>query len=176
MNIEETIGKDLHGFLKGIGRVDERLPECPDLEELWPSVESAYLPDGVREYTGYPLVSLGWIMFVGMAFAKMWDEDWASYSSEDGATLYTRLRDAKGYDNLDDYILETVLGLDSEEAERTGKIVGECAARVYRYLQTCGVEPGTRDAVMAYIAALHRLYFMGVCMELNTLGYHMTLM
>ena len=29
---EEDIKKDLHRFLVGVGRMDEKMPECPDLE------------------------------------------------------------------------------------------------------------------------------------------------
>lgn len=173
-NFEEEIKKDLHRFLVGVGRMDEKMPECPDLDEMWPVIERAYLPDGIREFTDYPLVSMGWIMFIGMALAKYWDEDWIKYSEEGGEKIYHRLRDARGYDNLDDYILEDVLEIKGEEAEKTSSIVGECAARVLSALHHSGIEAGTADAVRAYEACLHQLYLMGVAMELNALGYHMT--
>ncbi len=171
---EEDIKKDLHRFLVGVGSMDEKMPECPDLDEMWPDIERAYLPDGVKEFTDYPLVSMGWIMFIGMALAKYWDEDWIKYSEEGGVKIYYRLRDARGYDNLDDYILEDVLELKGEKAEKVSSIVGECAARVLSALHHSGIEPGTEKAVRAYEACLHQLYLMGVAMELNALGYHMT--
>lgn len=176
MDFKELMKKDLHQYLTKMERVDEKLPECPDVEALWPSVEEAYLPDGVREFTDYPLVSLGWIMFVGMALAKYWDVDWEKYGKESGAKLYTDLRDKKGYDNLDDYILQDVLELDKEEAEKVSDIVGECAARVLSAIQHSGIEAGTKEAVEAYRASLHTLYLMGMAMELNALGYHMQLL
>lgn len=174
--IEKHIREDLNNFLRSQDAVDEKLPECPDVEELWPSVEEAYIPDGVREFTEYPVVSLGWIMFVGMAFSKYWDEDWTAYSEAGGRKLYVDLRDVDGYDNLDDTVLYKVLGLDEAEGERMTKIVGECAQRVLHTLQTCGVEPGTREAALLYVYSLHQLYLFGVYMELNALGYHMTKM
>lgn len=174
MDFEKQTKDDLHRFFHAVGRVDEKLPECIDLEEIWPDVEEAYLPDGVREYGGYPVVSLGWMMFVGMAMAKYWDEDWTAFSEEGGAAIYRRLRDARGYDNMDEYILQEVLGLSGDEEEKMSKTVGECAARVHHALLTSGIEPGTKAAVEAYIAALHSLYTLGVALELNALGYHMT--
>ena len=33
-NFEEQLRKDLHQFLLSIKEVDERLPECPDVEDL----------------------------------------------------------------------------------------------------------------------------------------------
>lgn len=174
MEIENKIKDDLTRYLQGEKRLDEHLPECPDLEELWPAVRDAYLPDGTREFAQYPIVSLGWIMFVGMALAVYWDTDWEKYSKEGGATLYKSLRDARGYDNMDDYILQDVLGLDDKEAEAVSSMVGECSARVYHTLQTSHIEPGTTDAAQAYLDALHQLYLMGIYTELNALGYHMT--
>lgn len=173
---EEKLKKDLHQYLVKEGRVDEKLPECPDVEELWPAVEKAYLPDAVREFNEYPVVSLGWIMFVGMALALYWDIDWEKYGKETGEKLYADLRDAKGYDNLDDYVLYDVLKLDKDEAEKVSAIVGECAARTLSAIHHSGAEAGTEEAVKVYRDALHTLYIMGMAMELNALGYHMQLM
>lgn len=174
--IEREIREDLERYLKAEGLLDERLPECPDVEELWSDVRDAYLPDGVREYGEYPVTSLGWIMFVGMAMAKFWDTDWEEYSKAGGKQLYEKMRDEKGYDNLDDFILTQVLGLGEKEAEKTASIVGECAARVYHKLRTSNLEPGSEEAAHAYLSALHQLYLMGLYVELNALGYHMTKM
>lgn len=174
MDFEKMIHDDLYRYLTGIKRLDEMKPECPDLEELWPAVRDAYLPEGTREFPDYPVVSLGWMMFVGMAFAMYWDTDWEKYSKEGGAILYKSLRDARGYDNMDDYIMQDVLGLDDEETEKVNLMVGECAARVWHAMQTSHVEPGTTQALDAYVAALHQLYLMGIYTELNALGYHLT--
>lgn len=80
INVEETIKNDLHQYLTSIDRVDQHLPEAPDLEALWAKIGESYLPDALREFNKFPTVSLGWIMFVGMALAKYWDEDWELYS------------------------------------------------------------------------------------------------
>ncbi|MDE6010659.1 MAG: hypothetical protein K2F87_04325 [Muribaculaceae bacterium] len=174
MDFFKATQEDLHKYLVSIGKVDKILPSTPDIEDFWPAVLEAYLPDGVREFAEYPVVSLGWIMFMGMAVAKYWDEDWEKYQKEGGSAIYNRLRDEKSFDNLDDNILENVLGLDEKQAEATSKVVGECAARTLSALQHSAVEAGTAEAARAYIDALHALYLMGAAMELNALGYHMT--
>ncbi len=173
MDFEKQTLEDLHRFLAGLGKVDKILPETQDIQDLWPAVLENYLPDGVREFENYPVVSLGWMMFTGMAIAKYWDEDWEKYNAEGGGAIYTRLRDEKGYDNLDDNILTGVLGLDEKEAEEVSKIVGECASRTLSALQRAHIEAGTEAAARAYVGALHALYTMGAAMELNALGYHM---
>ena len=174
MDFEKQTLQDLHKYLVGIGKVDKILPETPDIEDMFPAILEAYLPDGAREFAEYPVVSLGWMMFMGMAIAKYWDVDWEKYNKEGGSAIYNRLRDEKTFDNLDDNILTNVLGLDEKEAEATSKVVGECASRTLSALQRSSIEAGTAEAVKAYTGALHALYIMGAAMELNALGYHMT--
>ena len=46
--MEQLFHNDLHRYLSSIKLVDKRLPEAPDLEELWPKLAQSYMPDGVR--------------------------------------------------------------------------------------------------------------------------------
>lgn len=163
---------DLHRYLVERGVVDERLPECPDVEAKWPAVAEAYLPDGAREFASYPIASLGWMMFIGMAVAKFWDTDWERYAAVED--LYTPLRDQRGFDNLDEYILDEVLDVHGDTAEETQTLVGDCAERVKQELFRLDVEPGTADAFKAYVACLKVMYQMGMAVQLNAMGYHMT--
>lgn len=169
---EEKVRKDLIEFLQKKGALDPHVPECPDVEEKWPVIARAYMPDGVREFQNYPVVSLGWIMFVGMAMAFYWDTDWEKHSAQ--TDFYQRLRDMRGYDNMDEAVVEDLLGYAGEAAEKTTGLVAECASRVYSLLNHEHIEPGTETAFGCYAAALHQLYLAGMAMQLNTLGYHMT--
>lgn len=171
-NLEELFKFDLHQYLLSLKRVDEHLPEAPDLEELWSKIGESYLPDAMREFPKYPTVALGWIMFVGMAMAKYWDVDWELYSKVEDH--YTHLRDSKDFDHMDDYICEQVLGLDEKEHKTLSGIVAECASRTLNLLTHQGLEPGTESAFRGFIAALHQMYLMGIAIELKSLGYHMT--
>ena len=169
--IEETLRKDLHQFLLSMKEVDEQLPECPDVEDKWEDIAKAYIPDGIREFQSFPLASLGWMMYIGMAVAKMWDTEWEIYSKIED--LYTYMRDKRGYDSMDEYIREEVLllrGVDNTVLER---VTGECASRVYNTLMHQHIEPGTREAFNGYVASLHQLYLMGVAAQLKRMGYHM---
>ena len=171
---EQLFRRDLHGYLTSIGQVDERLPEAPDLEELWPKLAQSYMPDGVREFTAYPTASLGWMMYIGMAVAKYWDEDWALYSKVED--LYKYLRDRIDFDHMDDYILDSVLCLDAEARAKMNDVVAESASRTYSKICHLHLEEGTANAYRAFVAALHQLYLMGIAVELKALGYHMTKM
>ncbi|MBD5290724.1 MAG: hypothetical protein HDS24_01425 [Bacteroides sp.] len=169
---EEKVKTDLLDFLKRKGAIDARMPECPDVEEKWSMIARSYMPDGVREFQQYPVVSLGWMMFVGMAMAFWWDKDWEANASR--TDYYESLRDLRGYDNMDEAVVEEVLGYKGEAAEKITDLVAECASRVYGLLSHEHIEPGTQTALGCYVACLHQLYLAGMAMELNALGYHMT--
>ena len=171
---ENMIRQDLHQFLLSMKEVDARLPECPDVEDKWEQIVKAYIPDGIREFQDYPSASLGWMMYIGMAVAKLWDTEWGIYSKLDD--LYTYLRDKRGYDHLDEYIREEVLQQTGDDYIALEKLVGECASRVYNALRHQDIEPGTKEAFNAYVSCLHQLYLMGAAMQLNRMGYHMTKM
>ena len=168
----EKLLADLHRYLVGRGEVDERLPECPDVEGKWPAIAEAYLPDGIREFADYPVASLGWMMFIGMAIARFWDKDWQHYDAVDD--LYAMLRDKRGYDHLDEYILDEVLDLHGDDADARQTLVGDCAERAKRALFALDIEPGTVEAFKGYVACLQCLYQMGMAVQLKAMGYHMT--
>ena len=169
---EEKVREDITKFLQKKEALDEHVPECPDVEERWGEIARAYLPDGAREFKDYPTTSLGWMMLIGMAMAFYWDKDWEKYSAQ--KNIYEELRDKRGYDNMDEAVVEDLLGYAGEAAEKVTELVAQCAARVYSLLSHEQVEPGTEAALGCYIAALHQLYLAGMAMELNALGYHMS--
>ena len=160
-NFEEQLRNDLQQFLLSMKEVDERMPECPDVEDKWEEIAKAYIPDGIREFQDFPSASLGWMMYIGMAVAKMWDTEWEIYSKIED--LYAYMRDKRGYDAMDEYIV-------------LEKVTGECASRVYNALMHQRLEPGTKEAFNGYVACLHQLYLFGAAMQLKRMGYHMTKM
>ena len=173
-NFEAQLRNDLQQFLLSMNEVDERMPECPDVEDKWKEIAQAYLPDGIREFQDFPSASLGWMMYIGMAVAKMWDTEWEIYSKLDD--LYAYLRDKRGYDAMDEYIREEVLLLQGVDYNVLEKLTGECASRVYNTLMHLRLEPGTKEAFTAYVACLHQLYLMGAAVQLKRMGYHMSKM
>ncbi len=169
---EKQIHEDLYQFLLSMKEVDERLPECPDVEGKWEAIAQAYIPDGIKEFQEFPTASFGWMMYIGMAVAKMWDTEWETFSKMED--LYTYMRDKRGYDAMDEYIREEVLMLTGVDYTVLEKLVGECASRVYNALRHQHIEPGTKDAFNGFVVCLHQLYLMGAAMQLKRMGYHMT--
>ena len=171
-NFEELLHNDLKQYLLSVNEIDQRLPECPDIEGKWEAIANAYIPDGVREFQDYPLASLGWMMYIGMAVARMWDSDWQYYATKED--LYVYLRDKRGYDAMDEYIRRDVLKLKNKDFASTEELVSECASRVHNALMHQNIEPGTKEAFRGYITCLHQLYLFGAAIQLKRMGYHMT--
>ena len=171
---EEKLHNDLFQYLLSMKEVDQHMPECPDVEEKWEEIAKAYIPDGIREFQDYPSASLGWMMYIGMAVAKMWDTEWEIYSKIED--LYAYMRDKRGYDSMDEYIREELLLLQGDDYTMLEKVVGECASRVHNALMHQNIEPGTKAAFEAFVACLHQLYLFGAAMQLKRMGYHMTKM
>lgn len=169
---EERVKEDLRKYLLSKGAIDEHFPECPDVEEKWSEIAREYLPDGAREFKDYPAVSLGWMMFIGMAMVYYWDTDWEANAKRND--FYAKLRDLKGYDNLDETVVRDLYKYEGEGADKVIELVAECAQRVLSLLNREQVEPGTEMALGCYIAALHQLYLAGMGVGLCALGYHMT--
>lgn len=170
--IELSIEMQSRELLLRAGRIDPvKMPDLTDIDALWQQIAEAYLPDGVPEYQNYPLASLGWMMYVGMAVAKLWDADWKRYSK--AGNLYTMLRDKRGYDGLDDAVTEEVLRVGKPEQEAIAKLVIGCAQIAYDVISHSGIEPSTPAAYVAYVDALHALYRIGAATELHRLGYRM---
>lgn len=168
---ESVVKNDLYRYLLSQNEIDEHLPEAEDIEEKWEGIAQAYLPDGIREFASYPNVSLGWMMYIGMAVASLWDKDWETYGMVEN--LYVYLRDKRGFDYMDEYIRQEVLGLQGKAFDDVEKLVGECASRTNSLLRHQPIEPGTKEAFQAYLASLHQLYLMGASIWLKRMGYRM---
>ena len=162
-------------FVQQEGHLSGPILETVDLDELWTALAQPYMESAVSDFEQYPLVSLGWMAFVGMAMAVLWDEDWARYQSM-GSALYTQLRDARGWDELDEYVLEDVFGmsLGSEDAQHYTDLVRRLAELALTQLRHEGAEPSSPLAFQLYARTLFALYRMGVALGLARLGYRVS--
>ena len=45
--VEQRFHDDLYGYLRSLDLVDERMPEAPDLDDLWFKIGQSYMTDGI---------------------------------------------------------------------------------------------------------------------------------
>lgn len=144
----------------------------PDLDDQWETIANTYIGDAVKEIAKYPTVALGWMMYVGMAVAHYWDDDWNIYGKI--PNLYEYLRDKRGFDCLDEYVRDTVLGLQGEEYDRLEDFVRICATICLTQIRRENIEPQSPMAFHVFVRSIHALYLIGTSIELYRQGYKMT--
>ena len=66
--------------------------------------------------------------------------------------------------------------MSNANGESIEELVGECGARTDTRLRHLQVEAGTQAAFVAFVAALHQLYLMGMAVQLKRMGYEMVKM
>ncbi len=179
---EQTLTRELLKVCTQQGYLGGQLLPSEDLDDKWQEIAQPYIGDAIKEISAYPTVSLGWMMYVGMAVAHYWDVDWALYGKIEN--LYEYIRDKRGFDCMDEYIREKVLGLSPNAKPAEGKALNEYDAteELVRMLATIcltqirreQIEPQSPMAYHVYVRTIHVLYIIGASVELYRLGYKMT--
>lgn len=168
---ESTLMQDMLQFCRGKGLLENMLLETPDITEKWDTICQEYMADSIKEIAKYPTVALGWAMYVGMGLAKYWDEDWAIYSKVEN--LYHHMRDKRGYDYMDEYVREELLGLKGEEFTKCEDLVRSCAQMALDHIRHEQIEPQSPMAYYVYARSIKVLYLIGAAVQLRKLGYNM---
>lgn len=152
------------------------LPQTPDITDLWHDLAPSYCADAMKEIQKYPLVALGWAMYVGMAIARYWDDDWATYSKH--PNLYEHLRDVRGFDYLDEVVRNDLyqMPMGSTEFTQCEALVRSCAQMAKDKIRHEQIEPSTPMAFHVYARSIKVLYRVGAAIGLKRLGYSMQAM
>jgi hypothetical protein len=108
-------------------------------------------------------------MYLGMAVARYWDEDWSTYSSKED--LYEQIRDIRGFDYMDEVIRGNILHLEGEEFDQMEKNVQSCAQQTLARIRHEQIEPQSPMAFHVYVRSIKVLYQLGAAIELKALGY-----
>ena len=170
---ESQLTEQLLRLCTETGALNGQLLETPDLEMVWEAVAQPYVADAVPEIPQYPTVAIGWMGFVGMALAHLWETGWAP-CAQHPERIYPALRNARGFDALDDHVLDDVLGLGEQADERRKyvSLVQRCAEAALDAIRHEKIEPQSPLAFHAYVRSLHVLYRIGAALELRRMGYH----
>lgn len=179
---EQSLTRELLKVCTQQGRLSGQLLPSEDLDDKWQDIAQPYMGDAVKEIASYPTVALGWMAYMGMAVAHYWDLDWTLYGKM--ANLYEYVRDKRGFDCMDEYIREKVLGLSPGARPAEGRSMNEYDAmeELVRMLSTIcltqirreQIEPQSPMAFRVYVRTIHALYIVGASLELHRLGYKMS--
>lgn len=169
-----TLFNKLLDTAKSIHIVEKDILQTDDLLLKWKEIAPEYMVDAIPNVANYPKTAVAWAAFVGMAFAALWDKNWLDY--KDDSQLYQSLVTPRGFDEMDEYIIEEILGLkfDSEEAgliEKNIKTLTEVVLSQIRHEQ---IEPQSVMAFHVFAASVELMFIFGATYELSILGYKYT--
>lgn len=151
-----------------------------DIEELmrkWRESAPQYMADVVPEFARYPMVAIAWACYYGIGAAVYWDACWDKV--KDIPDLYAEIRNKRGFDYMDDYVMETMMGLNAEsnkekeaqEAKKWISTIQECAEYALNAVTHQGIEPGTKQAYLIFAKVAKQFFLLGVSLALYSMGY-----
>jgi hypothetical protein len=169
---EEQLRKAITDHLSEKGWLEGRLLEVEELNEMWRRSAPSYMADAVPEIAKYPLVSIAWAMYEGMALAALWDKEWKRYENIEDA--HKMLTEPRGFDCMDEYITEVLLAipLGSAEAERLEDMMRSTAEYAHTLIRKEQIEAQSVMAFHVFARTTKVMFEAGVAVELRRLGYN----
>lgn len=161
-------------LLKAVGQ--EHLLMSDDLMEVWKSTAPSYMVDALPNIAGYPLCAIGWAGYLGMASAKLWDKNPVLTGKNDGVDFYTRMRTPRGFDEMDEYIIEEVIGYlpgtqSWQKIEDNMRTLAQLGLDTIRHEN---IEPQTEMAFHIYARTVKAVFSVGASLQLAAMGYKYT--
>ena len=172
----EKIEAALVKYCQGKGVIEDNLFIVDELDELWDKMAPDYMADAVPEIVDYPTVAIAWAGFLGMGIASVWDTDWSSYAERND--VYSLFQSPRGFDCMDEYIMEEMLNLelDSKEAEELENILRSCSYLAEALIRKENIAAQSKEAFYCYSIIVKIMYKIGVSVILGKLGYKYTKM
>jgi hypothetical protein len=166
---EEKIQNELLRICTSRGMLGGTLLETDDVTGHWDVLAPEYVADAVTQIADYPTVSVAWAGYLGLAVAHGWDKNW----QECLKTPYKAYYGEHGFDDMDEHIVQHVLGLslDSKQARDLEAIIRACAQMAVTLIRREQIEPQSAMAFHVFARAIKVMYRIGAALELKSLGY-----
>ena len=166
---ERKLEEDLLRLCTSYKQLDGTLLAAEDIDNHWSVLAPEYLADAVEQVRDYPVVSVAWAAYLGMAVAWGWDADWATVAKAPYRLYYGE----QGFDDMDEHIVKDFLGLalDSEEARVLEESIRRCAQNTVSLIRHEQIEPQSPMAYHVFARACRVMYRIGAALELKRMGY-----
>ena len=166
---ERKLEEDLLRLCTSYKMLDGVLLESDDINEHWNKLAPEYVADAVGEIANYPVVSVSWAAYLGMAVACAWDTDWVTYVKAPYQAYYGE----QGFDDMDEHIVCDLLEypLDSQEAQDIEAMLRRCGQHAVSLIRHEGIEPQSPMAFHVFARAVKAMFRIGAALELKQLGY-----
>lgn len=166
---EETLQQNLLRMCTDWKALEGQWLSTPDIDDKWKDLAPSYVADAMKEIHNYPLVAMGWAMYVGMGVAQYWEEEWSVYDKV--PNLYEYIRDKRGFDYLDEVVRVDILCLRDEAYTRCEELVRSCAQHTLDAIRHEQIEPASPMAFYAYTRCVKVMYKLGAAVQLKAMGY-----
>ena len=168
-NFEKSLAEQLIKTLSEKNLLGGYLYDVEELAELWHRCAPDYMADAVPQIADYPLAAIAWSAYFGAGAAVLWDKQ----SIAEGENVYLRLRDARGFDEMDEYVDYLLLdnGVKQADIDRVEDALRSAAQSAETAIRKEGIEP---QSVMAFhiFARVVKIFFaLGVSAALHLMGY-----
>ena len=166
---EENLQIELLKMCRSLGMLDSELLSSEDIDQKWKEWAPEYIAEALPEVNSYPEFAIACAGDVGMAVAKWWDVDWGRHHS----ASYASLHGPRGFDDMDEYIVQNILGLalDSPEAKQIMNILLCCAQKAVNFIRHEHIESQTAKAFHIFARTAKVMFRPGAALQLRQLGY-----
>ena len=168
-NFEARLTEDMLRLCTSLGMLDGTLLESEDITSKWKELAPEYMADAVPNIKEFPEAAVGWAGYIGLAVAKWWDEDWGKHHN----AKYSSLLGPRGFDDMDEHIMENILGYrrGSAEAGIVAKTLLCCSQLAINSIRHENIETQSVLAFQAFARATRAMFRIGAAMELKREGY-----
>ena len=166
---EEKMQNELLRLCTSRGMLSGTLLATDDVDDRWNVLAPEYVADAVGQIADYPTVSVAWAGYLGLAVAHGWDSNWEACVR----TEYRQYYGTQGFDDMDEHIVQQVLGLslESKEAKDLEAMLRSCAQTAVTLIRREQIEPQSPMAFHVFARATKVMYRIGAALELKRLGY-----
>lgn len=166
---EEKIQHELLRICTSRGVLNGALLATDDVTSHWEELAPGYVADAVGQIADYPTVSVAWAGYLGLAIAHGWDANWETCLR----TPYKGYYGEQGFDDMDEHIIQHVLGLslESKEAQELESLIRSCAQAAVTLIRREQIEPQSPMAFHVFARTIKVMYRVGASLELRRLGY-----
>jgi hypothetical protein len=142
-----------------------------ELTDTWRAAAPEYMADAVPQIADYPMAAIAWAGYFGAGAALLWDKN---EPMSDGVEVYKRLRDARGFDEMDEYVGYLMLdsGLRQENIERMEDAMRQCAQIALTAIRKENIEPQSAMAFHVFARTTKVFYTLGASVVMHLMGYH----
>lgn len=149
----------------------DKLFHTEDLDNMWKTIAPEFMVDAMKNIVDYPNVVIAWAGYIGMALAHLWDKDWNKVLNQ--PNVYEYLCVPRGFDEMDEYIVEDVLGyrFESETAKGFESFWRSVASIAISQIRHEEIEPQSPMAFHVFARTVKVVYRIGASVELYRLGY-----